>query len=102
MLLLNKKQVSVLITLTDQGKEWYLSNLSDISKVTYVHTTRIIKEFERQGIVSIERHGKIKRILLTDKGRRIAERIYEVMNELNNANNVSANNIGVNEKQPLQ
>lgn len=83
MLLFRDKQAKLLLMLADGSKEWYLSTLAKSAEVTYIHTSRFIRRCESMGITGSEKHGKIKRIFLTERGRSIADGIQGIMNQMN-------------------
>ena len=83
MLLFKDKQAKLILNLTNDGKEWYLSNLAKDSEVTYIHTSRFVSRCEKLGIIGSERHGKIKRVFLTEKGKAIAQSIQGILNKIN-------------------
>lgn len=78
-LFLKDKQVRLLFALAKEGREWNLAGLSEEANVTYIHTSRFISKCEAAGIVSVERHGRLKRLALTEKGRDIAGNIAKIM-----------------------
>ena len=79
MLFLKEKQARLLLHLAREGREWNLSGLSKEADVTYVHTSRFVSKCEEEGIVSVERHGRIKMLVLTEKGRDLASSIAKIM-----------------------
>lgn len=83
MLIFKDKQARLILMLADASKEWYLSNLSKETKVTYVHTSRFVTRCESAGIIDSERHGKIKRLFLTEKGKSIAQEMQGIINKIN-------------------
>jgi DNA-binding MarR family transcriptional regulator len=83
MLLFKDKQAKLILMLADSGKEWYLSTLAKSAEVTYIHTSRFVARCERAGIMESERHGKIKRVFLTEKGKSIASEIQGIMSKIN-------------------
>ncbi len=78
-LLFKEKQAKILMLLSTEGKEWHLNELAKQAGATYVHTSRFISECEKAGIVESERHGKSKSLKLTEKGKRIAKNVNEVV-----------------------
>ncbi|HUB92476.1 MAG TPA: hypothetical protein VL945_00800 [Candidatus Saccharimonadales bacterium] len=83
MLIFRDKQARLILMLADQSREWYLSSLAKEAGVTYIHTSRFIGRCERAGITDSERHGKIKRIFLTEKGKGIASDMQGILNKIN-------------------
>ncbi len=79
MLLLRDKQARILLALVDESREWYLTELAKTADVTYIHTSRFVGRCESSGIMESEKHGKTKRVFLTEKGKRIAQGIRGIM-----------------------
>ncbi|MEM2174531.1 MAG: hypothetical protein QXI58_02770 [Candidatus Micrarchaeia archaeon] len=76
-LLIFKKPAKILVSLL-QDKKWCISDLSKESNQTYVYTTKVIKLFEKSGLVTIEKEKKKKIVKLTLKGEKIAKSILEI------------------------
>ena len=74
-ILLRNKQAGILIALKDTSQSWYISSLAKAADTTYVHACNFLSECEKLGLTSSEKHGKMKTIKLTDKGRKVAEQI---------------------------
>ncbi|MGC8669975.1 MAG: hypothetical protein ACP5TL_02370 [Candidatus Micrarchaeia archaeon] len=72
-MLFKRKQLLVLLALKDSTQDWYISTLAKAANATYVHTCNFINECEKRGITVSEKHGKIKRVKLTEKGLKLAE-----------------------------
>ncbi len=81
-LLFKDKQMRLLMLLTTQNKEWHISDLAKEANVTYIHTSKFIKKCEDYGIVSSEKHGRVKRLMLTEKGAQIAKSVASIMDKM--------------------
>ncbi len=84
-ILFKGKQLSIILALKDSGQSWYTSTLAKAAGATYVHTCNFINACARLGIVTSEKHGKIKEIKLTDKGAKLAEMLSSAYNLINSA-----------------
>lgn len=82
-LLLKDKQVKLISKLAIQGREWHIADLAKEAEVTYVHTSKFISKCEEAGIVASERHGRVKRLYLTDKGKEIAKNVANIIERIN-------------------
>jgi predicted transcriptional regulator len=71
-IIIKGKQARILMALRDTSKDWYVATLAKSAGATYVHTCNFVKECERLGITTGERHGKTKTIRLTSKGEQIS------------------------------
>jgi len=81
-LLFRNKPLAILLQLKDTSKEWYASNLALASGATYVHTTKLLKEFKKLSLVAFEQKGRTKRVKLTEKGTQVAAALNEMMAKL--------------------
>lgn len=81
-LLFKDKQARLLLTLFNTSKEWYISDLAKTANVTYIHTSRFIGRCEEAGMIRSEKHGRMKRLVLTEKGRDIAQGLASIMSRM--------------------
>jgi predicted transcriptional regulator len=84
--LLKEKQAKMMIALADKSQKWNLSSLAIAAGVTYVHTSKFISACEKLGIVTSEKHGRIKNISITPKGLIISNLIVEIMAKIASKN----------------
>ena len=73
-LFFKEKQVRLLTALMAE-REWHIADLAKETNVTYIHTSNFINKCESVGLIASEKHGRIKRIFLTEKGLDIAKGI---------------------------
>jgi len=76
---LNVKPVKILIVLNDPNTESYASAISKKTDCTYSHTVRIIQKMEDFNLIESHMKGRKKELELTDKGRKLAKSLSEVM-----------------------
>jgi len=72
----------ILVALRKGGKNRYGSILAKEVDCTYSHAVKILQEMEKSKLVNFEKQGRIKTIILTENGNKIAEyieRIKEVL-----------------------
>ena len=81
-LLFKEKQVRLLMALFNDGREWHISDLAKASDVTYIHTSKFVNRCESLGIIAVERHGRMKRLMLTDKGKEIVNGIVSIRSKI--------------------
>lgn len=81
-IILKDKQAKIILLLKNTQQPWYISSLSKASGTTYVHACNFVKKCEVMGIVTNEKHGKIKEIKLTEKGVQIAEMISNIYSSI--------------------
>ncbi|VVC01716.1 Uncharacterised protein [uncultured archaeon] len=75
---LRKKPCRMLTVLKESEQPKYISELAKDSGATYVHTTKIVRELETAGIVSLEKNGKKRMVKLSDTGAKIASLVAEL------------------------
>lgn len=76
------KQLKLIITLSSTAKEWHLTDLAREAGVTYIHTSKFISKCEQYGIVATEKHGRIKRLYLTEKGQDVAKMLSGIVEKV--------------------
>ncbi|MCL4364844.1 MAG: MarR family transcriptional regulator [Candidatus Marsarchaeota archaeon] len=81
-LLLKDKQAKILSILAGSEKEWHIADLAKAAEVTYVHTSKFIGKCEEAGIVGSERHGRVKRLFLTEKGKDVAKSVSNILDKI--------------------
>lgn len=60
----------------------YASNLAKSVDCTYSHVVKVLKEFEKHGLVKFEKKGRLKLLALTESGIQVAEHLSAVRNIL--------------------
>lgn len=80
---LREKPIELLLCLIRKTKAKYPSMLAKESKCTYSHTVHLLQKMEKVGLVKFEKKGRLKLIVLTKKGERIADLFEEVGRTLN-------------------
>jgi len=79
-LLLHEKPVLTILSL--KGKEKYASVLAKETNCTYTHTLKILSLFEKYGLISSEKDGRINKIKLTEKGEELAHDLEGIVRHL--------------------
>lgn len=80
-LFVREKPVRLLIEVNNPRTKNYASELSKSVDCTYSHAVRVIQRFEENGLVKTEQSGRRKNIFLTDKGRKVAKKLSELLKE---------------------
>jgi len=60
----------------------YGSTLAKRIDCTYSHVIKIVKVFEKYGLIDVHRKGRLNLIELTEKGRKVAKTITEAVSFL--------------------
>lgn len=79
-----EKPAEMLVAMKRNSKNNYASVLSKDIDCTYSHAVKLLQGMERAKLVSFERQGRIKSVVLTEAGQKIAEhisRVKELMGE---------------------
>jgi predicted transcriptional regulator len=76
------KPCRIMTLLRDTESSWHLSRIAKSSETTYVYVTKLVSEFEKNGLVTIEPKGKKRIVRLTEKGMRVANAIDELKNRI--------------------
>lgn len=77
-ILFKEKQLKILLLLKNNQQPWHISTLATASGTTYVHTHNFLKVCAALGLASIDKHGKLKEIKLTEKGTQVADALTAV------------------------
>lgn len=77
-----KKPAMILVALRKGGKNRYGSILAKEVDCTYSHAVKILQEMEKSKLVNFEKQGRIKTIMLTENGNKIAEYIERIKDVL--------------------
>jgi predicted transcriptional regulator len=72
-----------------KDKELHISSLARASGCTYVYATKILHEFEREGVVEINKEKKYQVVKLTDKGKTIAMAIEDIFRKIEKTESMS-------------
>ena len=73
-----RKPAMILVALRKNSRNRYGSILAKEVDCTYSHAVKILQEMEKARLVTFEKQGRIKTIVLTDNGNKIAESIERI------------------------
>ncbi len=76
---IRRNYVDMLIGLDNKEEPQTLEQLTKESKVNYFHLTTVIRQFTTEGIVNRDQEKNVIKISLTDKGKKIASCLRELM-----------------------
>ena len=65
-----------------KNKSTYLSDIAKETGTTYVYITHLMTLLQQKGLVTIQSTGKKKTILLTEKGKEVANAVEELRRKL--------------------
>ena len=90
--ILFRKPALILLSLlkqteTPKSMTW----LSWETRTNFSHVLNLIKNMELNGIVSTEKRDRIREVVLTTKGKIIAQEIEKMINKLENETRTNAN-----------
>ncbi len=72
-LFLHEKPVKILVGLKNNGERSYASTLAKCADCTYAHTVKILATLKKTGLISFEKKGRIKYVVLTESGSSVAK-----------------------------
>ncbi|MFA5333153.1 MAG: winged helix DNA-binding protein [Candidatus Nanoarchaeia archaeon] len=78
-LFLRNKPAFILMKIHACSSKCYASNIAKEVDCTYSHTVRIIQQLEKEGLLTFDKAGRIKTIILTKKGKDISENLKKLM-----------------------
>src|SRR3989338_1059771 len=81
-LFFKQKPVRALASLAQKDSVWYASMLCKEIDCTYPHLTNLLKEFERQNLITTTGQGRIKIIELTDTGDDLAHDLENLLRRM--------------------
>ncbi|MFW6378818.1 MAG: winged helix DNA-binding protein [Nanoarchaeota archaeon] len=76
-----EKPALMLINLLNKNGDMYASALAKSVDCTYSHVVKVLQEMQKAGLVTFERRGRMKVLILTKKGTEIAT----MMDKINNS-----------------
>lgn len=74
-----EKPTKMLLTICQTKTALYAAALAKKVKLSYADVNDVLHQFEDAGIILFERHGRLQLIILTEKGRIIAEELEKVV-----------------------
>lgn len=84
-LLFKEKAVEILMTIfyeNASGNKVYIQSVASKVNSPHSYVWLLVNKFEEAGLVTCEMDGRTRIIRLTDKGRKVAECIKDIANEL--------------------
>lgn len=72
-LFLHEKPVKIIVGLKNNGEKSYASTLAKLADCTYAHTVKILTTLKKTGLITFEKKGRIKYVVLTETGSAIAK-----------------------------
>ena len=77
-----EKPALMLIHLLRKNGEVYASSLAKAVDCTYSHVVKVLQDMQRAGLVTFEKRGRLKVLILTKKGIDVATLIDKVNSTL--------------------
>lgn len=73
-----EKPAMMLVHLYASSTEIYASSLAKVVDCTYSHVVKILQDMQRANIVEFKKQGRLKIIVLTEKGKTLAKHVEEI------------------------
>ncbi|MGC8680053.1 MAG: hypothetical protein ACP5T6_02000 [Candidatus Micrarchaeia archaeon] len=77
-LVFKEKRAKILLYMRSLQQPCTTTSISKACDTTYVHTTNFINECIKLGLISNEKHGKLKELKLTEKGIQLADLLTKI------------------------
>ena len=78
-LFFKEKPVKMLLLLYQSKNALYASTVAKKTGFTYTHVNEMLALMEKERILDFERHGRLKILVLTEKGKKLAEGLQEII-----------------------
>jgi predicted transcriptional regulator len=75
-----EKPALMMINLLQKSGEAYASSLAKNVDCTYSHVIKVLQDMQKAGLVTFEKRGRLKVLILTKKGEEIAILFDKVIN----------------------
>ncbi|MFP4118794.1 MAG: winged helix DNA-binding protein [Candidatus Woesearchaeota archaeon] len=73
-----EKPALMLIHLLQKNGEVYASSLAKTVDCTYSHVVKVLQDMQKAGLVTFEKRGRLKVLILTKKGVEVATMIDKI------------------------
>jgi len=77
-----EKPALMLIELLRRNNDMYASSLAKTVDCTYSHVVKVLQDMQRAGLVTFEKRGRLKVLILTKKGIDVATLMDNVVSTL--------------------
>ncbi len=75
----NDKPLKTLISLLYENEIWYPLRLCKATDCTYPHMVKILEKFEKYGLIKTKGEGRLKKVKLTGKGKKLAKKLADLL-----------------------
>ncbi len=80
--ILKPKPTAIVLCLKDTSQTWYPSKLAQQSGASYVYVTHWLTTLEKAGWVRLEKKGRLKLVVATERGAAIASMLDELVKKI--------------------
>lgn len=77
-----EKPTKMLLIISQTKTALYAAALAKKVKLSYADVNEILHQFEDARIILFEKHGRLQLIVLTEKGKKIAEELEKVVQRI--------------------
>lgn len=77
-LFFKEKPVKMLLLVYESKNALYASTVAKKTGFTYTHVNEVLASMEKEGLLDFERHGRLKILVLTEKGKKLAEELQRI------------------------
>ncbi len=77
-----EKPAAILLELEQAKNAHYTATLAKRLKLSYTDVSDVLHSFVKEDIVFLEQHGRLKIIVLTPKGKKVAAQVRSVLESM--------------------
>ena len=77
-----EKPTLMIINLLRKNNDMYASSLAKVVDCTYSHVVKVLQEMQKAGLVTFEKRGRLKVLVLTKKGTEVANLMDKLVSTL--------------------
>lgn len=77
-----EKPAAILLELEHAKNAHYTATLAKKLKISYTDVSEILHTFVKEEIVFLEQHGRLKLVVLTQKGKKVAAQLRSVLESI--------------------
>lgn len=77
-----QKPTALLFELEQAKHAHYTATLAKKLKLSYTDVSEVLHTFVAQNLVFLEQHGRLKLVVLTDKGKKVAVQLRNILESM--------------------
>ncbi len=81
-LFFKEKPAAILLELEQTKHAHYTTTLAKKLKLPYTDVSEVLHTFVAQEIIFLEQHGRLKLVVLTEKGKKVAQKLRSIVDSI--------------------